>query len=274
MENVNNQPKYSLEPLPGDPWEVRRSKQMIRALSHERSKGGMTTEELARRCSRFLGEEGAVKTSTLNGIFAGKRKSLSVAEVEMFAAALNVPVDRILYPSGEMIEVRPGKFRSSADALVDAMSTTLPSVPPIRAVGRAGGALRIVHDAAELEGTVVGLIGGYRLGRLLAELAGLRLAQLGYTSRSLATSLARYRKTWTEDPPTVSEGVMAVLELDLGPMLSADNPDFDSAMAALLQLEPLFRGYQVGDYPLGGSSPDDTVPFTDGEGRVIDVPLG
>lgn len=271
---VNAAAKYSLEPLEGDGWEVRRAKQMVRALARERAKGGMTTEELARRCSRFLGEEGAVKTATLNGIFAGKRKSFSVAELEMFAAALSLPIDRILFPTGEQIEVRPGRFKSSADALVSSMSVTFPAASyPVRVGGRAEGALAIVQDAEEIADAAARVIGGYRLGLGTENYLALRMMRLGFAPQNLSRSIQRYRETWHEEPPTIPPGVSAVLEVDLRTALSADKPDYEAAIAMLLPLEPLFEGIWIGDYRLGGpeSSPQ-TVAYSDGEGNPVNVP--
>lgn len=115
---VNSAPKYSLQALPGDDWEVRLTKAIIRNISWLKDEQGITTEQLARRCDEFLGTSGATKTSTLNGLFAGKRKTISVPEVIMFATALSVPVMALLAPSRvQEIEVRPGSTMNPVAAL-------------------------------------------------------------------------------------------------------------------------------------------------------------
>lgn len=274
MVNVNTALKYSLDALEGDGWEVRRAKQMIRFIARERSRGTMTTQELARRCSKFLGADDAIKTSTLNGLFAGKRKSLSVAELEMFASVLGLAVDEIMYPAGEQIEVRPGEFLSSADALVNAFSVSLPSaVGSIRVGRRAEAAFAIVKSADEIEDVVVRAIGSWRLGALAPITLGHRLVSLAYTPKALQRQLETYRSTWRDEPPTLSEGVRALLSIDLSAALEGEDPNIEMAMQMLLPLESYFVGYVVGGYRLGGGGePTTSARFVDGDGNLVAVP--
>lgn len=123
-------PKYSLEPLVGDDWETRRAKQVIRAVVRAKNEIKVTTEELARRCSELTGRE--VKTATLNGIFAGKRKAVSLSDLEAFSQALIVPLTDLLYPPGEEIEVRPDIFMSAADALTSSLTRGPFDLPALR----------------------------------------------------------------------------------------------------------------------------------------------
>lgn len=114
--NAVPEAKYSINPLPSDGWEARFTKQVARSVAFHKDSLGITTEELAARCGEFLNEPGAVKASTLNGLFAGKRKSIGIAEVFMFATALEVPVMSLLVPLGivDDVEVRPGMPLSAA----------------------------------------------------------------------------------------------------------------------------------------------------------------
>lgn len=115
---MNSSPKYSVQALPGDDWEVRYTKTIVRTIVSLKEQLGITTEELAARCNLFLHEPDKIKTSTLNGLFAGKRKSISVPEVIMFAAALNTPVMSLISPPWvQGIEVRPGERMEAVRAM-------------------------------------------------------------------------------------------------------------------------------------------------------------
>lgn len=120
---MNSQaPKYSLHPLPGDSWEVRFTKQVARNILRAKDDAGLTTGQLATRCNEFLGSEDQVKLSTLNGLFAGKRRSIGVSEIFMFAAALDKPAfELLLSPDTEQSEVRPGQMMSTAEAIKTAL---------------------------------------------------------------------------------------------------------------------------------------------------------
>lgn len=104
--------QYSITRLPGDDWEIRFTKQVVRNIAHYKDELRLTTEQLAERCSEAYGEPGKVKGSTLNGLFAGKRKSIGAAEIMIFAAALGVPPVMLMLPIGleETVEARPGYF--------------------------------------------------------------------------------------------------------------------------------------------------------------------
>lgn len=111
----------ALQYAEGDSWGVRRTKQIVREISAWRATRGLTTEVLAERCTEWLGEtENPVTTAWLNSLFAGKRKGLSLAEIEMFAAVLRVNLLELVYPTGERVEVKPELMRESADVIVRA----------------------------------------------------------------------------------------------------------------------------------------------------------
>lgn len=106
---MNTLPKYSTSPLPGDDWETRYTKAIVRNMIRVKEMQGFTTQRFVDRCNEFLGETDKVKLSSINGLFAGKRKTISTAELQMFASALDVPVLGLLYPpQSEDIEIRPG----------------------------------------------------------------------------------------------------------------------------------------------------------------------
>ncbi|MDJ0337621.1 helix-turn-helix transcriptional regulator [Cryobacterium sp. PH31-O1] len=103
--------KFSLDNLPGDDWEVRFTKGIVRTIAHYRDLRGLTTEQLAAKCSEALGEPGKIKGNTLNGLFAGKRKSIGMAEMLVFARALDVPPIFLMLPmaTGDDVEIGPGE---------------------------------------------------------------------------------------------------------------------------------------------------------------------
>lgn len=75
--------------------------------------------ELAEQCSKLSGE--VVPKSSLYGLFAGKRKTIPVHEVEILARALNVPVFELMYPLGAEIELPNGNVRPGGDAYLEAV---------------------------------------------------------------------------------------------------------------------------------------------------------
>lgn len=112
----------ALDPREGDDWMQRRTKQVIREISKQRAEAGLTTEELADRCNAWLGSsQPGITVAWLNSLFAGKRKTLTVPELEMFAATLRLGLDKLLYPVASDVETRPGQRTPSADALMSAL---------------------------------------------------------------------------------------------------------------------------------------------------------
>lgn len=111
-------PNLSIQDLPGDDWETRFSKQVARNIAAYKSERKMTTKELAEACNEIYGEPGRVKIATLNGLFVGKRKSIGIGEILVFARALKVTPIMLMVPviNGEVVEILPGHFMSVADA--------------------------------------------------------------------------------------------------------------------------------------------------------------
>lgn len=241
VTNANNkpEPKFSIETLSSDSWEARRTKQIARAVLKLKNKRGYTTDQLAGRCSRFMGADGSVKTATLNGLFAGKRKTVSVTEVQMFAYALDASVVDLMYPPTELIEVRPSRFVSSADALVESLdfvvrlgNVTLPNDSRLELVlDTAKALMQAEHETTSamyslhVHGTVA--------ANTKIELLRFRIRELQSTLRKLADR--------GEEPPTYPASMAWVA--DVAP--EAIGPDF------LLSIEPLFQGTSVGEYRLG-----------------------
>lgn len=88
---------------------MRRTKEIVRNIARIKEMQGFTTQQLADRCNEFLGEPGKIKLSTLNGLLAGKRRTISATELEMLSAALDVPLLGLLYlPQEKEVEIRPG----------------------------------------------------------------------------------------------------------------------------------------------------------------------
>lgn len=119
MRFMKDQPKkYSLDPLESDDWETRFTKQVARNIARWRDERKMTTEQLASACNEVYGEPGRVKPSTLSGMFSGKRKSIGIAEIVVFGAALDVPPIELIYSlkSEELIEATPANKTSPQSA--------------------------------------------------------------------------------------------------------------------------------------------------------------
>jgi hypothetical protein len=79
----------------------------------------MTTEELAARCSYFAQDPDYLRPSTLSNLFAGKRKTISVTEVIIFALALRISPIALLVSVGvedDNVEFWSGNVVSSAAA--------------------------------------------------------------------------------------------------------------------------------------------------------------
>lgn len=228
VPNVNseNRQTYSTEPLPGDEWETRRSKQIARAINRVRREKGMKSDELAARCSKFQGQE--VKVSTINGLFAGKRKSISVPEVAMYAAALKVPTSDLLYPAGEDVEIRPGKFVTAADAVlisevfpdgdIDAIVMGSRTYSLVELARRASTVTRIALEALRLHDAEIAEIVIERL----------RNAVLNLKSSWMELSLAGDRPNL---PDTASWAI------------TAEPDSIDSEFVK--RLEPLFEGWDI-----------------------------
>lgn len=253
MVNVNSLPKYSLEPLEGDEWEVRRTKQILRAVVREKETRRVTTEALAARCSAFLGAPESVKKATLNGLFAGKRKTISITELTMLSRALGVPIWDLVYPAREEIEVRPGVFLSAADALVADSFTSLPVAGTgnmMHIPGRLVDTSRLITRSEVLADHVERAIAHVRAGIGL----GHHLASAAYEAFEFRLSLANYEQLYGE-APTLRSGIREVASLTFNRNEVAQGGDAaDHFAAQLLSIEHLFAGIQVGDYMLGSSN--------------------
>lgn len=256
MVIVNSSPKYSLEPLEGDEWEVRRTKQILRAVVREKEARRVTTEVLAARCSAFLGAPESVKKATLNGLFAGKRKTISITELTMLARALGVAIWDLVYPVREEIEVRPGVFMSSADALVADSFISLPVVGSgnmVHLPGRLVDTSRLITRSEVLTDHVARAIAHIRAGIGL----GHHLASAAYEAYEFRLDLARYEETYGE-APTLRSGVREVTSLAFNRNEVAQGGDAAKNFAAqLLAIEHLFTGISIGDYKLGSATGDD-----------------
>lgn len=251
--NVNSAPKYSLESLEGDEWEVRRTKQILRAVVREKEARRVTTEVLAARCSAFLGAPESVKKATLNGLFAGKRKTISITELAMLAHALATPVWDLIYPAREKIEVRPGVLMSAADALVADSFISLPVAGTgnmIHIPGRLVDTSRLITRSEVLTDHVARAIAHKRVGIGL----GHHLASAAYEAFEFRLNLAKYEELYGE-APTLRSGVREVASLTFNRNEVAQGGDASDHFAAqLLAIEHLFAGISIGDYELGSAN--------------------
>lgn len=124
------QPKTSPDPLPGDDWETRLTKQVARTVNHYRRATGLTTRMFAELCNIELrGNRDAtwqeIKPTTLNNLFAGKRKSIGLGEIMLFARVLGVPPVALMTPVGveDVSEAWPSGCRP-AETVFDAIVGT------------------------------------------------------------------------------------------------------------------------------------------------------
>jgi hypothetical protein len=114
-------PKTSADALPGDDWGTRLTKQIARTVNHYRREMGLTTSALAILCNIAIRDDensDEIKATTLNNLFAGKRKSISVDEVIMFARVLGVPPVALIVPLGveNSSEAWPGQYTAIGTA--------------------------------------------------------------------------------------------------------------------------------------------------------------
>lgn len=104
--------KTGIEDLPGDDWEARFTKQVVRNIARYKDERSMSTVDLASRYSEVVGELGALKPTTLNNLLAGKRSRIAITEILLFAKALNVPPVALVFASdNRSIEVSPRQVR-------------------------------------------------------------------------------------------------------------------------------------------------------------------
>lgn len=80
-------------------WESDFTAVLVRNIAAVRADVGMTIEAFATRCNEVVGEPDRFKPNTLQGLFAGKRKNLSVAELVVFAEVLGLPIASMLIPA-------------------------------------------------------------------------------------------------------------------------------------------------------------------------------
>lgn len=244
--------RYSLDPLPGDEWEVRRTKQILRAVVRQKNELKMTTEELAKRCAKFLDVE-EFKPATLNGLFSGKRKSVSATELEMFSAVLHCSVLDLLYPPGEEIEAPDGSKRPSGAALVANTHVMLPTASgPIWVGGRVASIVELMSAYRNVEHHMVNLIGTYRLGYGESRTRE-KYFQLGWALSALEHRIEEHEKGYSEPPPYLPSGISHLLDLALEAPDSPDGFSMDLVLPRILDLEPYFEGHSFGRYKLGAN---------------------
>ncbi|WP_159576065.1 hypothetical protein [Microbacterium sp. 8M] len=198
----------------------------------------------------FMGEVGSVKKATLNGLFAGKRKTLSITELAMLADALHVSMWDLIYPVGEEIEVRPGHFASAADALANDALVTLPGGRETtwsRVPGRIVETAEVVMAGESLNNHVTRAIAHARAGVGQDN----HLASAAYEAFELRTRLGTYEKFYG-DAPTLPESVRRVLAMSFNRNEVAQGGEAARAFELqLLTLEDLFVGVSIGSYQLG-----------------------
>ncbi|MFG6446465.1 hypothetical protein ACFXQA_14490 [Microbacterium sp. P07] len=186
------------------------------------------TEELAARCNEVMPGADWVTVASLNSLFAGKRKSLSTSELETYASALGSNVLDLLYPPGEIVEVRPGASVRSADALMATLTPERQEISSDRFVltSRAISCLEIDRLVHELEQDIVQLLFAYDTRRKgpdvfvqseIEKPAGAItfVNRARWTAGNLVQRIELHRPHWHEDGPSIPAGVEHLLGLGL-----------------------------------------------------------
>ncbi|WP_144797730.1 hypothetical protein [Microbacterium paludicola] len=97
--------------MPSDAWEIAFTQVIVRNIAAAREDAGLTIEQFARRCDEVVGEPGRFKSNTMQGLFAGKRKNVTYAELIVFATALDLKLESLLLPvlTGELLPLPDGR---------------------------------------------------------------------------------------------------------------------------------------------------------------------
>lgn len=238
-------PKFSVERLPNDPWEVRRTKQIVRAIIVAKQAKKWTTEELAERCNRFLDEPGAVKVSTLNGLFAGKRKTITATELEMFASVLHVDLLSLMYPVGEPVEVGPRGVMVSSEALVKIVLADIHLADNVILfeISRTQNLLDLRRGAHELLNEAVGAIGSLRRLGLENPESQYKIDSLRWKLQSVQRLVKAIDKGGDSASDLIPGEIAWMLTID-PERLSAD---------LVLSGEKFLTAWSVGGYQLGSA---------------------
>lgn len=189
-----NSRKLGLEAQGEDSWELARTKQVLRAVVAAKNQRGLTTAQLAELCSAFSGED--IKTATLNGLFAGKRKSLSINELVMFATVLRVPILDLLFPAREDIRLDANRTMQSSSAVAASMGWFSPNLGADRAsvIFLTGMAVELVAMDAQAA------IEAYRTYGRGGE-AVIALEKLRASVRNLRRNMAKFAENNWGEPP-------------------------------------------------------------------------
>jgi transcriptional regulator with XRE-family HTH domain len=178
---MTSEPKTSPYPLPTDSWSERVTKRIARTVNHHRKEQGWTTPEFAALCSRYARDPDYLRPSTLSNLFAGKRKTITITEVLIFAEALRISPVALIAAIGvedDSVEMWSEQTVSSAQAF-DYLVWPLDSH-------------RALDDDFPLQSRVVELAHHFDMWREVAALlpqVGARLRELGETTTPEATAL-------------------------------------------------------------------------------------
>jgi transcriptional regulator with XRE-family HTH domain len=90
-------------------WPVRQAQEIGQRIEHFRTKAGMSARQLASRCAE-LGMP-SISRTVITKLENGRREAVSTAELQVLAAALEMPPVLLLFPLGHQAtsEVLPGR---------------------------------------------------------------------------------------------------------------------------------------------------------------------
>jgi transcriptional regulator with XRE-family HTH domain len=101
---------------PAPDWSTRLAWSVAHEVRRHRQGQGLSAQQLADRCAE-LGMP--IQRSVLANLESGRRTTVTVAEILVLAAALDIPPALLLFPVGhaESVEVLPGKQQESLEAV-------------------------------------------------------------------------------------------------------------------------------------------------------------
>lgn len=139
--------------MTADAWEKAFTHVIVRNLAAVRDDVGLTIDQLAKRCDEVVGEAGRFKPNTLQGLFAGKRKNVTYAELVVFAQALGLPVAALLVPvlTSEPVPMPGGSELTPTEWWAELALSTTRSITGgggMKSGRRAQWASVVVRDAA------------------------------------------------------------------------------------------------------------------------------
>lgn len=134
---------------PSPDWEARLTAAVAQQVKHWRDERGWSAQQLADRCADVIGKP--VPRNTITNLENRRRSTITLGEVLVLAAALEVPAVALMLPLGTAvsIEVLPDVEVPVTDALAWLQGDEAPGLPAPRAAASSLMALTRQHQRAE-----------------------------------------------------------------------------------------------------------------------------